>query len=333
MTREDFEEWQARLVAPMAQWHGKRLFLTGGTGFFGKWLLECFLATAPEDAEIVLLTRSAAGFAGRWPHLAGERRIRVVEGDVRSFSFPEGRLDAVIHAATPASARLERENPDEMYSIIVDGTRHVLACARATGVSRMLLVSSGAVYGPSEAGEERFREDRPCYPVTAYGKGKRLAEQLVLDSGLAAVIARCFAFVGAGLPLETHFAVGNFIGDCLAGRPIVIRGDGTPRRSYLYAGELAEWLWRLLSCAPAGTICNVGAARAVTIAELAEVVRAAVGSHVPIRILQKPVPGARPEYYLPDLNRAAQLGLMPRISLEEALARTLRELRCERRTS
>ena len=332
MTREDCAEWQARLAVPMTQWRGKRLFCTGGTGFFGKWLLECFLETAPEDAEMVLLTRSITDFYRRWPQFAGERRIRLVEGDVRSFSFPEGEFDAVIHAATPASARLERENPDEMYSIIVDGTRRVLDFAAKAGVSRLLLTSSGAVYGPSENGEERFSEARPARPVTAYGRGKLLAEQLVLDSGVAAVIARCFAFVGAGLPLETHFAVGNFIGDCLAGRPIVIRGDGTPRRSYLYAGELAEWLWRLLLTAPAGTICNVGAERAVSIAELAHLVCTVAGSDSPILTRQRPVPGARVEYYLPDLARAERLGLKPRISLEDALARTFQELR-ERGTS
>ena len=327
MIREDRVEWRTRLAGSMAQWRGKRLFCTGGTGFFGKWLLECFLETAPEDTEIVLLTRSAADFAARRPRLAGERRVRLVEGDVRSFPFPGGGFDAVIHAATPAGVRLERENPDELYSIIVDGTRRVLAFAREAGAARLLLTSSGAVYGPSEAAEERFREDCAARPVTAYGRGKLRAEQLVLDSGLSAVIARCFAFVGAGLPLETHFAVGNFIGDCLAGRPVVVRGDGTPRRSYLYAGELAEWLWLLLLAAPDGTICNVGAERAVTIAELAHLVCAAAGMEIPIRILRKPAPGARPESYLPDLTRAAQLGLKPRISLEEALTRTLRELR------
>ncbi len=326
MTGEDYIEWRANLAAVMKRRRWRRLFLTGGTGFFGKWLLECFLVSAPDDLEILMLTRSASAFASRCPRFVRDPRISLLEGDVRSFDFPGGEFDAVIHAASPVSVRLERENPDEMYSVIVDGTRRVLEFAERKGVARLLFVSSGAVYGEAHAEMERFREDRPCSPITAYGKGKLQAELLALKSAIPAVIARCFAFVGAGLPLDAHFAVGNFIADCLAGRPITIKGDGRPWRSYLYAGELAEWLWRLLLTAPDGTVCNVGGDRAVNLVGLAGLVRAAAGARCPVRILHGHERGAGVDSYLPDLRRAACLGLISRIPLEQALSRTLREL-------
>jgi nucleoside-diphosphate-sugar epimerase len=102
-----------------------------------------------------------------------------------------------------------------MYSVIVDGTKRVLEFSRQAGVQRILYVSSGAVYGFQPRELSHIPETFQCNPVTVYGKGKMKAEQMCLDSGIETVIARCFAFVGPWLPLDSHFAIGNFIGNCL----------------------------------------------------------------------------------------------------------------------
>jgi len=230
----------------MNELSNKRIFLTGGTGFFGKWLLDHFHPSAAREApflrgsdrrerqrletEVVVLSRNPAQFLRDFPRfgpersergsvLAGQRpkgvatneNITFVRGDVRDFSFPSGHFDYVIHAATEASVKLDQENPDEMFSVIVDGTRRVLEFSKQAGVQRLLYVSSGAVYGVQPPELSHIPETFPCNPVTAYGKGKLKAEQMCLESGIETVIARCFAFVGPWLPLDTYFAIGNFI--------------------------------------------------------------------------------------------------------------------------
>jgi len=148
-------------------------------------------------------------------------------------------------------------------------------------------------------------------------------------SGVECKIARCWAFCGPHLPLNEHFAIGNFIGDVLAGRSIQIKGDGTPRRSYLYAADLAVWLWTILFRAPALVPINVGSAYDVSILELAQAVAATLNAQTEIRIAQKATQGAIPARYVPCVGRAEQtLGLRETVSLEETIVRTAEWNRC-----
>jgi nucleoside-diphosphate-sugar epimerase len=317
---------------------GARLFLTGGTGFFGCWLLESLLwadARLGLGVEAVVLTRSPRAFAGKASHLAGHGSVRLHEGDVRDFRYPEGAFSHVIHAATEASAALNAEAPRVMFDTIVEGTRRTLDFARRSGSSRFLLTSSGAVYGRqppalTHVGEDYLGAPDPTAPASAYGEGKRAAEHLTAlahhASGLGATIARCFAFVGPYLPLDVHFAIGNFLRDALAGGPVRVRGDGTPYRSYQHAADLMVWLWSVLLRGVPGRPYNVGSEEALSIGEVARRIAESLG--VPWTVAQEPTPGAFPVRYVPSTARArGELGLEVEIAFDAAVARTIQWLR------
>lgn len=318
---------------------GQRIFLTGGTGFFGCWLVESFChinRLLSLDARMTILTRNPEGFAQKCPYLVSDPAVNLHCGDVRDFVFPDGEYRYVIHAATETWARQTANAPLEMLSTIIAGTERTLEFAATHGAQKFLLTSSGAVYGKQPAGMTHVPESYagapdPLDPAGVYAEGKRVSELLCstygkragLDSRLECKIARCWAFCGPHLPLDRHFAIGNFIGDVLAGRPIQIQGDGTPRRSYLYAGDLAVWLWTLLFKAPALTPLNVGSERDVSILELAQIVAATLNPKTEIRVLGQPVEGAEPARYVPSVDRARELlGLREITPLEECIRRT-----------
>ena len=306
----------------------KRIFITGGTGFFGCWLLESF-AWANEklnlNAEVLVLTRNYERFKKKVPHLAINPNIRFHVGDVRDFAFPSGDFDYIIHAATDSSTGLDKTNPLLMFDTIVEGTRRTLEFARHCGTLKFLLVSSGAVYGKQPPEMTHISEDYTGAPdtmnmVSAYGEGKRVAELLCAiyskQCGVECKIARCFAFVGPYLPLDAHYAIGNFIDDALGGRPIVIKGDGTPYRSYLYASDLAIWLWTILfkgkSCQP----YNVGSEHEINIGDLADVVRSEFRSKPEIIIKKKKLANSSPLRYVPSTKKARrELSLKQEIKL------------------
>ena len=299
----------------------KRVFITGGTGFFGKSMLDYRLRHQEwkwAKADWVMLSRSPGKFIAGYPRLANQRGVSFVAGDVRDFAFPDGQFDAIVHAATSASNAL---SDDEMTSVIVDGTRHVVDFARKANCRTVLFTSSGAVYGPRTS---PAHEDDECRPATAYGKGKLVAERLLLDSGLDARIARCFAFVGPYLDRSAHFAIGNFMQDCLDGRDIVVKGDGTPLRSYLYADDLVEWLFAILDRGKSGRTYNVGSDSAVSIAELAEVVLKVLNPGGRAQTLVA-ASNATPSAYVPCVARAfGELGLRVHVDLPRAISESVR---------
>ena len=314
---------------------GKRLFISGGTGTFGCWLLESFDLANRQlklGADTTVLTRDVNAFGEKAPHLQNCPGIHFHEGDVRKFNFPPGKFHAIIHAATEASAKKNLEKPLLMLDTITDGTRRMLAFARHCHAKSFLLLSSGAVYGAQPVGMNSIPEDYtgapdPAAAASAYGEGKRDAELLchiyARRTGLKVKIARSFSLVGPWLPLKSHFAIGNFIDDAMAGRPIDIKGDGTPVRSYLYAADLTIWLWTILFAGVVGRPYNVGSSIGLSIAETAEAVRRALGRKEPVSIALTPVPGQVPARYVPDTSRAVkELGVREWIGLEDAIRKT-----------
>ena len=312
-----------------------RVFVTGGTGFFGCWLLESFAWANDRlglNATALVLTRKPEAFRRKAPHLADHPAIRLLAGDVRTFDFPAGEFPFVIHAATEASARQTHEAPFEMLDTIVEGTRRALEFARLHGTRKLLFTSSGAVYGKQPPGITHIPEEYgggpdPADPRSVYGEGKRFAELMcslyASRQALECKIARCFAFVGPYLPLDVHFAIGNFIRDALRGGPVRVNGDGTPYRSYLYAADLAVWLWTILFRGRNMQPYNVGSERDLTIADLARQVADSLNPGMDVDIARQALPGQAPERYVPSTRRARdELGLREHVELQEAIRRT-----------
>jgi nucleoside-diphosphate-sugar epimerase len=314
---------------------GQRLFITGGTGFFGCWLVESFCHINRElglDASATVLTRNPGNFIAKAPHLAADPHVQLLAGDVRDFDFPQGTFPFVIHAATEASARQAAEAPLEMLSTILAGTQRMLEFAATHGAARFLLTSSGAVYGLQPSTITHLPESYagapdPLDPSSVYAEGKRAAELMCSlyhkTENIECAIARCWAFCGPHLPLDAHFAIGNFIGNVLHRKPILIQGDGTPRRSYLYGADLAIWLWAMLFRAPPLIPINIGSGEDVSILELAQKVAQTLDPKAVVRVAGSPAPGVAPSRYVPSVSRAKQLlGLEPTVGLEESIRRT-----------
>jgi nucleoside-diphosphate-sugar epimerase len=313
---------------------GERLFITGGTGFLGCWLLESFAWANDRlglGAKAMVLSRKPGIVSSRTPHLENHPAISFLQGDVQRFRYPPGEYRFMIHAAMETNTTLS--NPDALtyFDVAVLGTRRVLDFACLRKVHKFLFTSSGAVYGPQPPELASLSEEYPGAPLPsdiqhAYGNGKRAAEFLctayseIFD--IEVKIARCFAFAGPYLPLDSGFAIGNFVRDAMNRGPIKLNGDGTAYRSYLYAADLAIWLWTILFTGEKGRTYNVGSENAVTTADLAQTVRKIVYPDCEIKMARQPFPGRPAERYIPSTRRARQeLGLQEWVTLEEGVRR------------
>lgn len=315
---------------------GERIFITGGTGFYGCWLLES-LAWAYDHlgtgTKAVVLTRNPQAIRNKVSHLASHPAITFHRGDMCTFDPPEGAFSFVIHAATEPFDSVDPRKILRTIDLITKGTRRVFDIAINAGVKRMLFTSSGAVYGKqpldlSHTPEEYAGAPDPLSPGSEYGETKRQVEMMcsiyARQTGLPIVISRGYAFSGPYLPLNQNLAFGNFIQNALDNSPIEIQGDGTPCRSYLYGADLAIWLWTMLlkgeSCYP----YNTGSDQVVSIRDLAEMVSVEFSPNLPVRVAQQRIPGILPARYVPSIQRAKEtLGLDVWTNLSDAIRKTL----------
>jgi len=314
------------------------VLVTGGTGFVGTWFVETLLWARSNFGgigRVSVVSRDPAKFLNRNPHLVDNAALRFVVGDIRAldlFALPDP--DFVLHAATAASAVLNDGDPDEMLDVIVGGQNRLFGELARFSRPRVLFTSSGAVYGPQPEGLSHFPEgylsaqpDRD--EKSAYHDGKRAAELICLDatsSGVAdVVLARLFAFVGPHLPIDTHFAIGNFIRDAMHGGPIVLNGDGTTVRSYQYASDMTSWLLALLVDGAPGRAYNVGSDRAMNMREIATSVARIAGPDVKVDIRGTQQPGQPVDRYVPSVERvSSEFGLDNCMNFDEAVSRTLK---------
>lgn len=314
-----------------------RIFITGATGFFGKWLLETFIyfnKVLDQKIDVFALSRNPEKFLKQYPHFKDEKCIIWVRGDIMNFEFPEGKFDYIIHAATDADARITIDNPLLMLNTITLGTLRVLEFARIhSELKSMLLTSSGAIYGIQPENVKHISES-DCFYIdvndsgSAYAEGKRLAELYCTiyaqKFNLPIKIVRCFAFIGPYLPLDRNYAAGNFIHDCVKRRNITIYGDGLPLRSYMYSADLIIWLLTILLRGNVGEAYNVGSDIPVSIKNLAMKI-AAFFPDVNVNILNQTRPTDRNFNYIPDITKAKkQFHFGDGITIDEAIFRTIK---------
>lgn len=337
---EDIETILSDTAELWKDWQNARLFITGGTGFLGAWLLRAVFAANKRfglDVSVSALSRNPARFLEAFPEFAAEKKLRMIRGDAAAFRPPPETFDYIVHAATDADAETNRLHPERVLFANIEGTKKTLELAGRDKTRGYLFTSSCAVYGPATVNpipETCLSGPDPTRPTSTYAEAKRVGELLC---GLAAAksiparIARIFSVVGPGLPLDRHFAVGHFIRDALAGGPITITGDGTSIRSYMYVAEQIAWLLHILCRGAPGLAYNAGINRgaslltvAETIADLAGLPRSAIdvkgGGNYAHSV----------STLVPDTARAEEkLGLRARVDLSAALARTLAFCRCE----
>ncbi len=264
---------------------GKHLFITGGTGFLGTWLLE-LLRVLNEDYQfntrVTIFSRNSKNFADRWPHLGTREWVRFQEGDIRYLGEIPQDTKHIIHAAALTDRRFFSSQPTIVAETNSIGTARVLkACLLLENLEKFLVLSSGLVYGAQSWETERISEDyagtlRCDQTKSVYPESKRMAEifahAAISESKLPIVVARPFSFVGPYLSLQLPWAITDFIRDSFNGGPIRIMGDGSTVRSILYASDFAYSVLAALTIGKPRTTYNIGSPEPVELLKLATLI-------------------------------------------------------------
>jgi len=313
-------------------YRNKRLFLTGGTGFIGKWLLEALIyanCNLQLNLQITVLTRNPDAFTANFPHLATPPFVDLLQGDITSFVPPQYGFDLVIHAALPiAQSAINDAFLAELSRV---GCENLLAFAERAGVRRVLHISSGAVYGPQPSTPQAVAEDaiwQDAHAPNSYMLAKRAAEEVFLKNWpIEVVTARLFTFIGPFLDSRNGTAAAEFLAAGAGKKPIILRSNGKALRTYQYASDMVRWLLVLLVIGQARKAYNVGGDDSVSVAEFAREVAQLAGLSAPLMQgslnSQNAIASLASDRYIPSLIRAQELGLVNVVTRPEAIRRTL----------
>jgi dTDP-glucose 4,6-dehydratase/UDP-glucose 4-epimerase len=284
-----------RLSPILDSLNNKKILITGGTGFFGRWLLQILCSLVSDrgfNISIYVVSRNHKRFLQENSEYLFEQYITFIKGDVTNFKLPEVEIDYLIHMATTAAQEtFQGEDQLNKLDLLYRGTRNTLENAVSKGVKKVLFTSSGVVYGPSDGKfltEEMLQAPRTILETSALGEGKRIAEYLVAyyakKAGYKYSIARCFSFFGPFLPLDIHYAIGNFVRDAISKSEIIVKGSGTELRSFLYMAD--AWIWMLMLLIDSDNdVYNVGSSKSISISELAIEIRDVLSPQKKVKIL------------------------------------------------
>lgn len=316
------------------------LLVIGGSGFFGKSILDAYWRSLLEPwniNKIIVMARKATTTLKKYPELIypssvctigtdSSRIVELLDADICTCtSLPPA--DYVIHAAASTDARNYLSSPQAERENIQKGVSNFCKLAKKfLNGSKILYVSSGAVYGQQPDHVLSLVEDAPLLPIDSlpinkqdYAAAKRDGELLIKQlgaDGLNVIIARCFAFVGKYLPRDQHFAIGNFIADGLNHRPIYVKAKTLVYRSYMYADDLVRWLMTLTDLASSAcNIFNVGSNERISIHELAM----KVGSHLGQEALISELKSNVIDLYVPDIQKALSAGCCYPREIDESI--------------
>lgn len=338
---QDLENFFFRSSEDLRSLKGAHILLTGCTSFFGKWITESLLfANEVMGLKIKLtsISRSPGKFLNDMPHLATQNSLSLQSGDMVSFDFKKlGPFSHAIHAANLPNDGSDDWPSRHMYAA-VGGTSKLMEAAAACGCRSVLLISSGAAYQAEPTLIPSMTEPTPLWEKqqeardyinepAIYGLTKRYLEAFITalgtEVGVKTSIARCFSFAGPYMPLDGSQALGNFIRDAISRQNIIIKGDGTPIRSYMYGEDLVVWLLALLVRGRHGVPYNVGSEESVSIKEAAELVVNNSGKYIGVITLGKTTHGNAPSVYVPDTSRARrELSLACAYDLAQIVSKT-----------
>ncbi len=308
-----------------------RILITGAAGFLGSHLCDRLLQ---EGHQVVGMDNFITGRPENLAHLGGHPNFSFIRHDVSNFIFVPGKLDAVLHFASPASPN--ENSPYGYVNLPIQtmkagalGTHNTLGLARANG-ARFLLASTSEIYGdPLEHPQKEtyWGHVNPIGKRSVYDEAKRFAEALSMAyhgaHNIDTRIVRIFNTYGPRMHIDDGRVVPNFLKQAISGEPLTIYGDGSQTRSFCYVDDLVEGIYRLLLSDEHEPV-NIGNPHETTILEFADTINRLTSNSAGIIFK----PGARsesdPQRRQPDITRARQiLGWEPRIDLEEGVLRTI----------
>lgn len=312
-----------------------RILVTGGAGFIGSHLCDRLLA---EGHQVVAMDNLITGTLDNISHLAGNSDFLFIKHDVSNFIFVPGKVDGVLHLASPASPNPTSpygypQLPIQTLKVGALGTHHALGVARAHQ-ARFLLASTSEIYGDPQIhpqNEDYWGHVDPIGPRSVYDEAKRFAEAITMAyhryHDLDTRIIRIFNTYGPRMRLDDGRVVPNFIVQALSGAPLTVYGDGAQTRSFCYVDDLVEGLYRLLLSDEMRPV-NVGNPNELTIGGLAELINQITENEAGITVLPERRGAADPQRRKPDITRARDsLGWQPTVDLEAGLRRTIDDFR------
>jgi dTDP-glucose 4,6-dehydratase len=309
-----------------------RIVLSGAAGFIGSHLCDRLLA---EGHEVIGLDNFITGSKDNITHLADHPRFHLIEHDVSKTIEVTGKVDAVLHFASPASPNSDSpfgylQLPIQTLKAGALGTHNLLGVAKAND-ARFLLASTSEIYGdPLEHPQKEtyWGHVDPVGPRSVYDEAKRFAEAMTMAycryHNLDTRIVRIFNTYGPRMRLDDGRVVPNLIGQALRGQPLTVYGDGSQTRSFCYVDDLVDGIYRLLRSDEHDPV-NIGNPVEISIREFAERIGAMFTPPSPIVVLAERRGSGDPQRRQPDITRAQTLlGWSPNVPLEEGLARTVR---------
>ncbi|KAA9327414.1 UDP-glucuronic acid decarboxylase family protein [Adhaeribacter soli] len=301
----------------------KRVLITGGAGFLGSHLCDRFLK---EGYSVIAMDNLITGNLANIEHLFKEKDFEFYHHDVSKYVHVPGRLDYILHFASPASPIDYLKIPIQTLKVGSLGTHNLLGLAKSKK-ARMLIASTSEVYGDPEVHpqvEEYWGNVNPVGPRGCYDEAKRFQEAITmayhLHHGLETRIVRIFNTYGPRMRLDDGRVLPAFLGQALRGEPLSIFGDGSQTRSFCYVDDLIEGIYRLLLSDYALPV-NIGNPSEITIKEFAEEICKLTG--VELNIKYQPLPENDPQKRRPDITKAREiLGWEPKVDRAEGLRLT-----------
>lgn len=302
-----------------------RTLVTGGAGFLGSHLCERLIQ---EGHDVICMDNLITGDLNNIAHLFGHERFRFIKHDVTEYIFVEGKLDNILHFASPASPIDYLELPIQTLKVGSLGTHKALGLAKEKK-ARFLLASTSEVYGDPlvhPQPEEYFGNVSPIGPRGVYDEAKRFAEAMVMAyrryHGVDTRIARIFNTYGPRMRLYDGRVVPGFLGQALRGEDLTVFGDGSQTRSFCYVSDLIDGIYRLLLSQETDPV-NIGNPAEMTVLEFAQVIIRITGSKS--RIVYRSLPQDDPKVRQPDISKAKRiLGWEPKVPLEEGIRETMK---------